>query len=114
MMTEASPTPARPGPGRSRPTPKRGHAAQGARIVVAGLAAGTGLGLIGAMSAAARSSAPTAAPAPVRRVIVVDPLTGAVVTTSPDAAVVAEPSPLPSPAPFESQPAPPVTQSQGS
>ena len=70
MMTEASPTTAAPA---TRPTAKRRPRRQGARIVVAGLAAGTGLGLIGAMSAAARASAPTAAADPVRRVVVVDP-----------------------------------------
>lgn len=125
-MTE--PTQGEAGPAPARPTRKRGHAALGGRILVAGLAAGSGLGLVGAMSAAARSSTPTAAADPVRRVIVVDRTTetGAAAPTptteappAPDAAstpatVAPEPAPLPLPPPPDPQPAPPVTQSQGS
>jgi hypothetical protein len=114
-MTE--PTRAEAGPAPARPTRKRGHAALGGRILVAGLAAGSGLGLVGAMSAAARSSTPTAAADPVHRVIVVDRTTEA--PPAPDAAstpatVAPEPAPLPRPPLPDPQPAPPVTQSQGS
>jgi hypothetical protein len=134
-MTEPAPTTtgtAKPDATPARPTPTRGHAARGSRIVVAGLAAGAGLGLVGAMSAAARSSTQTVAAEPVRRVIVVDRTAGSgtspsatggtapAESTSPQAvapeapAVVAEPAPLPLPPPPDPQPAPPVTQSEGS
>lgn len=110
---------------RTRPGPERGHAARGGRIVVAGLAAGASLGLVGAMSAAARSSSETAAAEPVRRVIVVDrttadgaspaaPQGAGSAQPAPPVTMTAEPAPLPLPPPPDPQPAPPVTQSEGS
>jgi hypothetical protein len=84
--------------------------------VVAGLAAGSALGLVGAMSAAARSSTPAAGGEPVRRVVVVDRTTGAAALEpgSAPSADTAEPAPLPLPPLPDAQPSEPVTQSEGS
>lgn len=102
---------------RPAPRPRRKHAASGARILTAGLAAGAGLGLVGAMTASAQSAGPPTADASVRRVVVLDG-TSATGVADP-AATTSTPStvgtkPLPLPPRSDVRPTAPVTQSQGS
>jgi hypothetical protein len=52
--------------------PPKTHAAAGARLVVAGVAALAGLGLVGAMAAAAQIGADPPTPEVIHRVVLID------------------------------------------